>query len=105
MLPLFLVSSVRHQYCQLNKTLLTGYGPRFLSLKLDSTMATSTDEKWAINKLDGANWSTWKIQMKHLLLAKGLWGVVNESETLAEDANEAARTEHRKKSQKAFSLQ
>ena len=66
-------------------------------------MATSTDEKWAIDKLDGANWSTWKFQMKHLLLAKGLWGVVEGSDTLAEDANEAARTEFWKKSQKSFS--
>ena len=41
-------------------------------------MATGgvTDERWIIEKLDGeANWSTWKFQMKHLLLAKDLWGV------------------------------
>ena len=66
-------------------------------------MATSTDEKWAIDKLDGANWPTWKFQMKHLLLAKGLWGVVEGSEMLAEDANAAAHAEFQKKSQKACS--
>ena len=66
-------------------------------------MATSTDEKWVIDKLDGKNWSTWKFQMKHLLLAKGLWGLVDGSETLAEDANAAARAEFQKKSQRAFS--
>ena len=62
-----------------------------------------TDEKWAIDKLDGTNWTTWKFQMKHLLLAKGLWEVVDETEVLAEDAAAAVRAEFKKKSQKAFS--
>ena len=56
-----------------------------------------------IDKLDGKNWSTWKFQMKHLLLAKGLWGVVDGSETLAEGATVAVTTEFQKKSQRAFS--
>ena len=66
-------------------------------------MAECMDEKWSIDKLDGSNWMTWKFQMRHLLLAKGLWGHVDGSETLAEDANAATRAEFRKKSQKAFS--
>ena len=66
-------------------------------------MATGTDEKWVIDKLDGPNWTTWKFQMKHLLLAKGLWGVVDGTEVLADDAAEGVRTEFQKKSQKAFS--
>ena len=66
-------------------------------------MATGADEKWVINKLDGPNWTTWKFQMKHLLLAKGLWGVVDRTEVLAEDAAEEVRAEFQKKSQKAFS--
>ena len=79
--------------------LLTGYGPRAVV-----TMAVSTaDEKWTIEKFNGANWSTWKFQMKHLLLAKELWGMVDGTETLAEDATAAARTEFQKRSQKAFS--
>ena len=49
-------------------------------------MAESVDEKWSIDKLDTSNWMTWKFQMRHLLLAKGLWGYVDGSETLAEDA-------------------
>ena len=64
---------------------------------------SSTDEKWTIEKLNGANWSTWKFQMKHLLLAKELWGMVDGTETLAEDAATTARSEFQKKSQKAFS--
>ena len=64
---------------------------------------SSTDEKWTIEKLNGANWSTWKFQMKHLLLAKELWGVVNGTETLAEDAAATARSDFEKKTQKAFS--
>ena len=64
---------------------------------------SSTDEKWTIEKLNGANWSTWKFQMKHLLLAKELWGMVDGSEALTEEATAAARAEFQKRSQKAFS--
>ena len=46
-------------------------------------MAAGADEKWAIDKLDGANWTTWKFQMKHLLLAKELWRIVDGTEVLA----------------------
>ena len=41
--------------------------------------------------------------MRHLLLAKGLWGHVDGTEVLAEDANAQAQAEFRKKSQRAFS--
>jgi hypothetical protein len=34
-------------------------------------------DKWEIEKLDGSNWSTWKFQMKHLLMAKEVWGHVD----------------------------
>ena len=66
-------------------------------------MAESTDEKWTVDKLSDSNWMTWKFQMRHLLLAKGIWGHVDGTEALAEDADAAARTEFGKKSQKAFS--
>ena len=66
-------------------------------------MSTGSDEKWVIDKLDGSNWTTWKFQMKHLLLAKGLWGVVDGTEELAENAAAERRAEFQKKSQKAFS--
>ena len=39
------------------------------------------DAKLFIDKLEGiccGNWATWKIQMKHLLKAKGLWGQITE---------------------------
>ena len=68
-----------------------------------STYQRKMDEKWSIDKLDSANWITWKFQMRHLLLAKGLWTYVDGSEVLAEDASEAARTAYREKSQKALS--
>ena len=61
------------------------------------------DEKWVIDKLDGSNWITWKFQMRHLLLAKGLWGYVDGSETLREDASAQQQADFRKASQKAFS--
>ena len=64
---------------------------------------TSVDEKWTIDKLDSSNWTTWKFQMCHLLLAKGLWGLVDGTEVLAENANAQAQTEFQRKSQGAFS--
>ena len=64
---------------------------------------SAIDEKWSIEKLDNSNWTTWKFQMLHLLLAKGLWGHVDGTEVLAEDANAQAQAEFRKKSQRAFS--
>ena len=41
--------------------------------------------------------------MKHLLLAKGLWNVVDGTEVLADDATAAAQAEFVKRSQRAFS--
>ena len=61
------------------------------------------EEKWSVDKLDGTNCMTWKFQVCHLLLAKGLWGYVDGSEVLAEDANNHTCAEFNTKSQKAFS--
>ena len=61
------------------------------------------EEKWSVDKLDGTNCMTWKFQVRHLLLAKGLWGYVDGSEVLAEDANDRTHAEFNTKSQKAFS--
>ena len=41
--------------------------------------------------------------MHHLLLAKGLWGYVDSTEKLAEDASMAVKADFSKMSQKAFS--
>lgn len=62
------------------------------------------EEKWTVEKLEGAsNWGTWKFQMRHLLLAKGLWGHVDGAEVLSPDASDAAQSEFRQKSQRTFS--
>ena len=61
------------------------------------------DEKWSIDRLDGKNWMTWKFQMRHLLLAKELWGFVDGTETLRDDMTPQQQEDHRKKSQKALS--
>ena len=61
------------------------------------------EEKLSIDKLEDSNWSTWKFQMRHLLLAKDLWKFVDGSEELAEEATVNVRKEFRKKSQKALS--
>ena len=63
----------------------------------------ATEEKWSVNKLDSSNWMTWKFQMCHLLLAKGLLGYVNGSEVLPEDPSAQVCAEFEKKQQRAFS--
>ena len=49
------------------------------------------DQKWSINKLDGSNWTTWKFQMRYLLLVKELWGYVDGTEVLGEGATAQVR--------------
>ena len=53
-------------------------------------------DKWSIDKLDSLNWMTWKFQIKYLLLAKDLWGLVDGTEVLQDDVSN-------KRSQNAFS--
>ena len=67
-------------------------------------MATGAigDEKWVLDKLDGSSWATWKFQMRHLLLAKGLWGIIDGTEVLADDASPQVQAEFEKKSPRAF---
>ena len=60
-------------------------------------------EKWAIDKLGESNWVTWKFQMKHYLLSKGLMKYVDGTERLAERAEEATRIRFNDNSQKALS--
>ena len=60
-------------------------------------------EKWLFDKLNAKNWTNWKFQMKHFLIAKGLWGFVDGSEELAIDANVQITADFRKKQQRAFS--
>ena len=67
-------------------------------------MATDED-KWAVEKLNGSNWSTWKFQMKHVLLAKELWGLVDGTEEEpAENTAAHVLADYRKRLQKAFSV-
>ena len=60
-------------------------------------------DKWSIDKLDSSNWTTWKFQIKHLLLAKGLWGLVDGTEVLEETPMVQQEADFKKRSQKAFS--
>ena len=63
-------------------------------------MAGTVDEKWSIDKLESLNWITQKSQMRHLLMAKGLWGLVDCTEVPAEGANAQTQLDFRKR--KAF---
>ena len=60
-------------------------------------------DKWSIDKLDSSNWMTWKFQIKHLLLAKDLLGLVDGMEVLQDDASAQQWVDFNKGSQKAFS--
>ena len=60
-------------------------------------------DKWMIDKLDSSNWMTWKFQIKHLLLAKELWGFIDRTEVLQENASAQQRADYNKRLQKAFS--
>ena len=63
------------------------------------------EDKLFIDKLSGPeNWATWKFQMEHLLKAKGLWGMVMETDVLATGANAAAQAEFQRRKEKAFSV-
>lgn len=73
-------------------------------LDLFTIMAKSMEEKWSMDKLDGSsNWMTWKFQMKHLLLGKGLWGYVDGSDVLPNAANEEERKAFTRRTQMAVS--
>ena len=61
------------------------------------------EDKWFIEKLNSNNWSIWKFQMKHLLMAKELWGFVDGSQQLGNNPSEEERSTFQKKSQKALS--
>ena len=60
-------------------------------------------DKWLIEKLDSSNWMMWKFQIKHLLLAKDLWGFIDGVEILQDDASAQQQVDFNKRSQKAFS--
>ena len=61
------------------------------------------DTKVSVDKLDGSNWAIWKIQMKHLLLTKGLWGLVDGTEVLRAGATAQQKASFVKRQHKAFS--
>ena len=65
--------------------------------------ATIGQAKCSIDRLDANNWFAWKFQMKHLLLANGLWGLVDETEVLRHGATAQEEAEYNKRVQKAFS--
>jgi hypothetical protein len=66
-------------------------------------MAVNVDEKWSVDKLESTNWVTWKFQMKHMLLAKGLWGFVANTEVLRQNPTAQQEAEFKSKLQRAFS--
>lgn len=62
------------------------------------------DQKLIIDKLSAANYPTWKFKLKHLLVAKELFGYCDEStEEPDVDATAAVKKAYKLKSQKALS--
>ena len=57
-------------------------------------------DKWSIDKLNSSHWMTWKF---HLLLAKDLWGLIDRTKVLQDDASTQQQADFNKRSQKEFS--
>ena len=67
-------------------------------------MAAANEDRWSIDKLTPDNYATWKFQMKHLLLAKGLYRYVDGTEAAPEaEAAADVKARYTDNSQKAFS--
>ncbi len=62
------------------------------------------EEKWSVEKLEGTNWMTWKFQLRHFLMAKGLWNYVDGTAVLAGEATAEIREKFKSEQQKAFSI-
>ena len=61
------------------------------------------DDRWTVVKLEGdSNWMTWKVQIKHLLLDRDLWGHVDGTARCANDATVKVKVEFKKMNQKAL---
>ena len=61
-------------------------------------------DKWTIDKLGNTNYQTWKFQMKHLLLVKDLYDIVDGSEAPpVESADQQTKAAYRARYRKAFS--
>ncbi|KAL7400589.1 hypothetical protein ABVT39_014507 [Epinephelus coioides] len=63
---------------------------------MNGVVGFTMEDKLFIDKLSGPeNWATWNFQMEHLLKAKGLWGMVIETDVLAADADANANANAR----------
>ena len=58
------------------------------------------ESKQGVMKLNGRNWVTWKLQMRHLLLEKEIWEYVEGSVSVPRTT--ATQNEFKKKTQKAL---
>jgi len=67
-------------------------------------MMAASDSRWSIERLNGDNWTTWKFQTKHVLLAKGLWNITQGTEVLADEADDATTNAYNSRCQNALSL-
>ncbi len=68
---------------------------------IDSVVELTMEDRLLIEKQSGPeNWATWNFQMEHLMKAKGLWGMVVETENVPEGANAQSRAEFEKQKKK-----
>ncbi|XP_067949829.1 uncharacterized protein [Watersipora subatra] len=62
-------------------------------------------DKWTIDKLDSQNYQTWKFQMKHILLVKVLYDIVDGAAKAPEgSADQALKFDFKSRYRKAFSV-
>ena len=64
----------------------------------------ATEDRYTIEKLKADNFPTWKFQMKHLLMAKGLFQIVDKTENApADTATADDKAKYTARTQRAFS--
>lgn len=62
------------------------------------------DDKWSVDKLSNSNYTTWKFKLKHLLIAKELFGYIDGTTVApASTADGAVKAAYNKNSSKALS--
>ena len=61
-----------------------------------------SDKYISIVPLTGANFPTWKVQCQMALVKDGLWGIVNGSETVPEDASPERRSKFETRKDRAL---
>jgi len=67
-------------------------------------MVAAADTGLKVDKLTADNYHSWKFNMKMFLIEKGLWEIVNGTETLDENSNEGERRKFKRRENQALAI-